>query len=253
MIMYPSKSRLGLILLLLLAAGCAPPEAADSSGSAQPAGESKKSGLLQGLVDKVTESKDDRIETWTAGISHMADQLELDAEQRKAVEEVAQQHLADLKSWLADQGEELAGFEKQLIEAAKSRDLSKVRSFKDKATQLRDEFKTMLAAFDSDVKDALGEDLTVEWQGQQLAQRFQSVYDQITFTEDQQAKLRSLALETAKSVKDQTNPQAAGLLELEKRFRGQVLADDQSSTFDEIQKANPMRSLESWWIFESPE
>lgn len=247
------------LFLCLLSVGCQPPEPAEpaTSEAAQPA----KPGLLQGLADKVADkvaekaaaAQEENLQQWDRVIRSMGDQLDLDDRQRQQLEQVAQEHLSDLKSWLGGQGAELARMEQQLFAAAKSRDLEKLRAAKDQATELRDQLAEKLNSFETAVRLVLGEEKTTRWQGQQLAQRAFDLYDEIPFTDQQRKRLAQLALETAQSVRDQANPQAAGLLELEKRIAAQVLTDEQTDAFTRIQQANPMRSLTSWRLFDSPE
>jgi hypothetical protein len=180
---------------------------------------------------------------WTADYNQMVETLKLspeDSGRLKSAFETRQQAIVD---WMSANGDRLSDLEGEMAAAARARNLSEVDRIKSQAQPLRDELRGLIAARQQAVREALSPPQRAAWEGHQLAERILKLMTTLSLSADQVAAIRQEAVAAARAAATETNPQAAGFLQLERGVEARVLTAQQRTAYEGIKKKNPLRSL----------
>lgn len=212
----------------------------------QPVSDADKSAAVKSKLGDRGRGDDKAVapvDNWPHVFEEMKLKLELNLAAQEQLKSAFESRVSAIKQWQQANGETLKKYSSDLLSAAKSKNLSKVRSIKDKATPLRDERDRLFADLDQAVLAALDEPTRARWEGYRLASRLISIAGPLKITNEQQLKLEQLGASAAKQAASTPTPQAAGFLELEKLASRQVFTAEQNSQYEKIKKSSPFRSL----------
>ncbi len=220
-------------MCLVLMVGCGPEDSAN-----------KKTLVVPEVSPNAVESAGGEADPgWENEFDMMASNLQLSDDESARLREAFEVREIEISEWKATQGTRLESMEKRMLQAAKSRDLSGVRSAKSKAEPLRDELRALIDKHQDAIECALSADSLAAWAAFQLTTRLTDLMQELSLTPAQIEQIRSAAATVVENSSHEDNPQAAGFLALEREVESQILTAEQKVAYETIKKKNPMRSL----------
>lgn len=241
------STRLILIGLLMLTTACSrPPE----SNSAKAAGDSANIDSSESTLQGKQPWSGESLSNWKVVFAEMQEVLDMSSDEKRQLEATFEQHVQKLQTWYQEHGQRIAEGDRIAIEAARNRDLARLRKIKQEIVPLKQEAMALHKTMDNAVLDALTETNRNRWQAHRLTSRFLELAESLELSDSQQTQVGELAIEAAKHVRNQATPQAAGFLELEKRVEAKVLDAEQRTKYEEIKAKNKMRSLKKYSSFQ---
>jgi hypothetical protein len=207
-----------------------PSKSSDSTTSESPAGDQ----------DSSSSARD-----WKAEFEEMVSTLELNDQEAAKLKQAFEKREGALAAWFNEKGAQLKELEKEMLAAARNRDLPGVRDLKEKAQPLRDELRKTAETLEASIRAALPESRRVEWEAHRLAKRLIGLMESLKLSAEQVATIDFKAAEALKFAAGEKNPQAAGFLKLERDVEQSVLTPEQREPYQAIKKKNPLRSLKT--------
>jgi len=221
------------LVCLVLIGGCRPDGSASSDSPKPPVAPS-----VAADSESVAAGSD-----WKEEFDTMTTAVPLSNEESARLRAAFEFREEEVSQWMASNGARLEGFEKQMRQAAKSKDLSGVRSAKSKAEPLRNELRALIEKHQAEIEGALSADNAVAWASWQLTTRLTDLMQDLSLTPVQVAEIRTAAGTAVENSAGEKNPRAAGFLALERAVESQILTADQRTAYEAVKKKNPMRSL----------
>lgn len=146
-------------------------------------------------------------------------------------------------TWMAENGAKLTRLEREMAEAAKARDLSGVKASKAQAEPLRDELRNLLDAHQEAIHAALSAENQERWKAHLLGNRLLKLMEPLDLSEEQVSEVHAQAVLAVQASANESNPEAAGFLQLEKSVEASVLSSAQRQAYEGVKEKNPLRSL----------
>ena len=233
---------------LAVAIGCAPP--AEKNGEPAAGETSTASGSDETGAESAKSWSGDSLDQWTTVFAEMKETLELSADEQQQLEDTFQQQVEKLQAWYQQHGPRIAEGDRTAMKAARDRDLATLRKLKDEIVPLKQEATALHKEMDVAVLNSLSEANRFRWQGHRLAARFFELANSIQLTDEQRTQVGELAVAAARRTQNQTTPQAAGFLEMEKGIEAKVLNPEQRTAYQEIKDRNKLRSLKTYSSFQ---
>ena len=225
-----------LALSVVLAVGCSKPTspANDSPTSARSnsdAGNSSRAFSGSSLSE------------WPKQFEEMKDVLDLSESEQQTLKSTFEEHTATVQGWYNENGDKYADLNRQIMQAVKARNAAKLKCLKRQAEPLRDEAMKLHKQMDLAILAALPGVKQFQWEGHLLARRMLKLTESLGLNQEQENRIKQLAVRAAENIKSNTNRTAEGFVNLEKSVQRNVLTAAQQSEFEKIKKKNPFRSL----------
>lgn len=230
--------RWALLMLAAAAAACA--QNNGGTGSDEPEASGQSLNAAEPLPDDTAQAEK---ADWTARYDQMSAVLQLSDEETVALQAALKAGDEAIANWQAEHGARLARLERDMADAARSRDLNALRQFKSQAKPLRDEFLELVEAQQVNIRQSLSAGNRTLWQAHLLSEKMLELTEPLTLTEAQVSELRTKAVAAVRQTVDELNPRAAAYLRLEEAVESQVLTADQKAIFEELKTKNPLRTL----------
>ena len=246
--MVRSSSFIVAVSLLLIVSACSRSDDgnSDTDGSANTGSSESTSGKKQPWSGK-------SLDEWTIVYAEMQEILDMSDNESQELKATFKKHVEKLQAWYRKHGPGIAEADRAAMEAARNRDLAKLRQLKNEVVPLKQEAMAMHQAMDTAVLNTLAEPNRIRWQAHRLKARFMKLAEPLQLTESQKTLVAQKAMEAAQKVKDRRSPQGAGFLELEKRVEASVLDDKQRASYQGIKSKNKLRSLKKYSSFQPTE
>ena len=234
--------RKSVILLIIFA-----PAAACRQDIDQPSAKSEatpQQSAVAGETQLATESDSSgEPDNSTSEFDEMVSVLKLADEERTQLRSAFEERDKIVGHWLAEKGDELKRLEREMLEAAKSRDLPGVQRLTAQAAPLRNELRELIKAQQENIRKVLSKEHQRQWEAHELAEEFLELIDPLNPTEDQINQIRAQAGRFLDVSSGEPNPVAAAYLKMEKWLETDVLTADQRQAFEKIKQRRPLRSL----------
>ncbi|MEQ9069943.1 MAG: hypothetical protein RLO18_24640, partial [Gimesia chilikensis] len=166
--MHRWTSRLILIGLLLITTSCQKsPENQGGNGGGDPTGNNESAAKSSDGDGYTGESLD----TWTAVFEEMRQVLEMSPDETQRLNQTMQTHVQEIKAFYEEHGPTIAQADRDVKQAAKNRDLARLREITRAVKPLREQANVMFEDMDAAVLAALSDPNQVDWKAHRLTAR----------------------------------------------------------------------------------
>lgn len=175
--------------------------------------------------------------------------LKLNVTDEKALATAHQTQLATLEKWYQESGVELVALRKEALEAAKNRNIAKLKAMeaegkKQRSADLAAEESALLKDYTRALLNAVGADDRERYQAHVIAEQLLEFFKPLELTDPQISETRKLAASVISRFGSSENWSGEATIELEKKVRATVLAAEQQKAFKEFSRSKGLERLE---------
>lgn len=208
--------------------GCDVPSNSSQSDGGQDGGTSKKKGPFDG---------------WQSDYKQMVTVLELNDEDSAALKAEFEKHVKIYDEWNEQYGDKYRKSFREIVNAAKNKNLSRIRNVSPEEKKLREQFLKIGTDQAAGVVNVLSEENRNKWRGHLISEHFFELADKMEFSDQQKQAIRQAAIDAAGVKANEPNPKAAGFAEFEKQIERSVFDQNQRSEYAKIKDKNKLRTL----------
>lgn len=227
-----------MLLFTLAMSGCDLPQESYSETR------SGDSGVTSDAAESMTF---ERMSPLVEAYRDIANILNLSKAEQRQFELVFEKHKSIFTTWYANEWAELKSIQKKAMDAAKERNLAKMRQLnanggKQRVAELHQQQREMQKAFEQELLATVPMDKLDQWKAHRITSLLLEFLQPLDLSEEQTALIRDQSLQVIRS-NQKENWQGYGTDQLEKRFAKTIVHDDQQDAFLELQKKNRLRML----------
>lgn len=227
------NARAFLILLICVFTGCSAP---DSGTAGSDSGGKSAYGSKQ-------------LARCEASFEEMKAVLKLDAAAESELANVHEAHTKKMKDWFDESGVELVALRKEALDAAREKDLAKLREMeadgkKKRVTELTEEERVLVADHLELLLDSVEPAQATSYKAHVITKQLIEFLDPIELTGEQVAEVNKLAEKVISRIAPNQVWRSEGTISLEKEVLSQVLSAEQRSQYDEFDRSKGLQRLQ---------